>query len=168
MRNAYIGLGSNLGDRLDNLKQAVILLLEDKSNKLYSCSGVYETDPVGGPEQDRFLNSCILVKTSLSPTVLLNKMLAVETELKRIRKERWGPRTIDLDLLVYDNITMNTPFLQLPHPRLTERDFVLVPLADIAPDLVIPNTGEKVKNILAGKGQSKGITFFCSSSWCNS
>ncbi|MFO7952803.1 MAG: 2-amino-4-hydroxy-6-hydroxymethyldihydropteridine diphosphokinase [Bacillota bacterium] len=166
MKSAYIGLGSNLGDRLSHLKQSMLLLLNDPNTKLVSCSCVYETEPVGGPAQNRFLNACILIKTNLTPIILLQNMLEIENELKRVRKERWGPRTIDLDLLIYENLTMNTPFLRLPHPRLTKRDFVLVPLADIAPDLKIPAQEKNIKSILEEREHNPGITWFCHSNWC--
>ncbi len=165
MKIAYLGLGSNLGDRLANLKQALALLLDCTDVDLIACSPIYETAPVGGPEQGCFLNGCISIKTNLSPTVLLGKMLTIEKELKRIRRERWGPRTVDLDLLFYENITMKTPFLELPHPRLAERDFVLVPLADIAPALYIPGKEKTVKEILSERGNNPGVNLYCYSDW---
>lgn len=165
-RLAYLGLGSNLGDRLSNLKQALALLLADPGLELEMCSGVYETEPVGGPEQGPFLNACVAVKTTLAPVTLLRKMLSVEEKMKRVRAQRWGPRIIDLDLLLYEGVVINTPTLQLPHPRMMERDFVLIPLADIAPDLVIPGSGQKVKMILAARKESPSVAFYCPSDWC--
>lgn len=167
MKKAYLGLGSNLGDRLANIKKSLALLLNTPDIDLIACSPIYETAPVGGPEQDYFLNACISINTGLSPTVLLEKMLAIEKSLKRIRRERWGPRTVDLDLLLYESITMNTPLLELPHPRLAERDFVLVPLADIAPLLHIPGKEKTVKEILGERENSPAVTLYCWSDWCS-
>ncbi len=166
MKTAYIGLGSNLGERLLNLKKSLELIFEEPGLYFKSCSNVYETEPVGGPYQGPFLNACMSVKTSLAPTLLLQKMLAVEEKMKRGRKEKWGPRIIDLDLLIYEGINMNTPVLQLPHPRLTERVFVLIPLADIAPDLFLPGKGNTVQSILANRKGKTAVTFYCSHNWC--
>lgn len=149
------------------MKHSLELLLREPGLKLESCSNIYETNPVGGPEQDYFLNACISVKSGLAPVKLLQAMLAVEHKMKRVRTERWGPRIIDLDLLVYEGITVNTPVLQLPHPRLRERDFVLIPLADIAPHLFIPGAHQTVEQILAGRKKNPDVKFYCGRDWCN-
>ena len=162
---AYIALGTNLGDRLQYLKQALELLRQNAGIDITALSAIYETAPVGGPDQGAFLNACAALKTALSPTKLLLEMLAIEDKLGRVRKERWGPRVIDLDLLIYDQVRMNTPLLGLPHPRLSERDFVLVPLADIAPALVIPGQNKKVAAILAARPLTEDVKLFLPAGW---
>ncbi len=162
IKAAYLGLGSNLGERLNNLKRSLSLLLKNPQIELAACSNIYETAPVGGPEQDPFLNACISIYTKLPPISLLREMHNVENTMKRIREERWGPRIIDLDLLVYEGTIVNTPFLQLPHPRITKRDFVLVPLANIAPDLIIPGTDQTVGQVLAKRTDNPDVKLYCS------
>lgn len=158
MKTAYIALGTNLGERLENLKRAVELIDKVDALEIKSVSSVYETRPVGGPEQSNYLNACALIKSELTPTLLLLKLLEIENIMGRVREERWGPRIIDLDLLVYENVIMNTPLLELPHPRLTERDFVLIPLCDIAPDLVITGGGKTVYNLLSTRPRADDVT----------
>lgn len=128
---AYISLGSNLGDRLGYLASAVTRLHERDGIRVTRCSSVYETAPVGLTEQPAFLNMVIEVETSLGPLELLRAMMDVEQALGRVRLVRWGPRTIDLDLLVYGDVSMQTAELELPHPRMSERAFVLVPLLEL-------------------------------------
>lgn len=149
MHIAYIALGSNMGSRLENIKEALERLNALDPVTVTKCSGIYETAPVGGPVQGPYLNACALLETTLPATKLLNTMLLIEKEMGRVRTERWGPRTIDLDLLIYENLIMKTPLLELPHPRMTERAFVLVPLADIAPDVIVPGKGETVRHYLS-------------------
>ena len=163
---AYLGLGSNLGERLENLKRSIGLLLKNPNIELVACSNIYETAPLGGPEQGPFLNACISIQTTLPPVSLLREMQHVENVMKRIREVRWGPRIIDLDLLVYEKTIVNTPFLQLPHPRIIERDFVLVPLANIASDLSISGTGQTVGQVLANRTGNPDINYYCSQKWC--
>jgi 2-amino-4-hydroxy-6-hydroxymethyldihydropteridine diphosphokinase len=139
--DALIGLGSNIGDKQANIARAVALLTEKGDIRLVAASRFYRTAPWGGVDQDWFVNACIAVATSLSPRELLARCLAVETELKRVRKERWGPRVIDVDVLTYRDVACDEPDLTLPHPRITERAFVLVPLMDIAPTLEIAGLG---------------------------
>ena len=165
-RKAYLALGTNLGDRLANLKRAPELLLAEPGLELEACSNIYETEPVGGPDQGPFLNVCLSVKTDLSPVTLLLRMLAVEEKMKRVREKRWGPRIIDLDLLIYEATIMNTPLLQLPHPRLAERDFVLIPLANIAPGLLVPGGNRTVQEILDRRKENPGVKFYRPSDWC--
>ncbi len=167
-KTAYLGLGTNLGDRLANLNYSLELLFQKPGLQLKACSNIYETKPVGGPEQGLFLNACIALETSLAPGELLQTMLIVEHKMKRVRKERWGPRIIDLDLLVYEGTIVNTPVLQLPHPRLAKRDFVLLPLADIAPELFIPGINQTVKQILAGRKTNSDVKLYPGSDWCRS
>ncbi|MGH2649981.1 MAG: 2-amino-4-hydroxy-6-hydroxymethyldihydropteridine diphosphokinase, partial [Actinomycetota bacterium] len=124
---AYLGLGSNLGDRLANLQRAVELLAAQPGLKVVRSSRVYETDPVGGPPQPDYLNAVVEVETSVSPRELLNVCMEVERGFGRVRDERWGPRTIDIDVLTYDEEEVDDPDLTVPHPRMHERGFVLVP-----------------------------------------
>ncbi|MEY4480527.1 MAG: 2-amino-4-hydroxy-6-hydroxymethyldihydropteridine diphosphokinase [Bacillota bacterium] len=129
-QTAYIGLGSNLGDREQTLMDAVKHIHQLEGVAVAYCSSLYETDPVGNVNQPAFLNMVIRVKTSLDPDVLLQQMLAVELQLGRVREVHWGPRTIDLDLLRVDDKIINTELLTLPHPFMRERAFVLVPLLE--------------------------------------
>ncbi len=167
-KKAYLGLGTNLGDRLANLKCSLDLLFMTPGLQLKDCSCVYETKPVGGPEQGPFLNACVTINTGLFPVELLKTMLSVEEKMKRVRTERWGPRIIDLDLLLYEGAVVNTPLLQMPHPRLKERDFVLIPLADIAPELIIPGSKQSVAQILAARKENPDIELYCGREWCRS
>ena len=143
MKTAAIALGSNMGDRLGNLRQAVHLL-ENQRIRVTTRSDVFETNPVGVENQRRFLNACILVQTDLSPLELLAETQRVETQLGRARDVRWGPRTIDLDILLFDEMVVNEETLVIPHPRMTERAFVLVPLAQICPGRLHPGAGETI------------------------
>jgi 2-amino-4-hydroxy-6-hydroxymethyldihydropteridine diphosphokinase len=130
---AYIALGANLGDRESSLKEAIRRLDAEAGISVESVSPVYETAPVGYTDQPSFLNMAIRVETRLEPIDLLRRLLAVEQEMGRVRDIRWGPRTIDLDLLVYGDTLLETQELTLPHPRIGERAFVLYPLRDIWP-----------------------------------
>jgi 2-amino-4-hydroxy-6-hydroxymethyldihydropteridine diphosphokinase len=139
---AYIGLGSNLGDREELLRRAVEALSADPDITVSAVSSVRETDPVGLTDQPRFLNAVAKVETDLGPRELLDRLLAAERELGRRRDgPRFGPRTIDLDLLVYGDEQIDEPGLTVPHPRLAERGFVLEPLHELDPDLVVPGRG---------------------------
>lgn len=122
-------------------------------------SSIYETAPVGGPPQGPFLNGACAVETSLRPTALLRLLLNTEDRLGRVRRIRWGPRTMDLDLLLYGECIITTPALVVPHPRLAERDFVLIPLAEIAPAAAVPGMGRTVEELLRGRPGSAGIRF---------
>ena len=162
---AYISLGTNLGDRIENLRQGVKLLDAEKEIEFLNISAVYETDPVGGPVQGPFLNACAEINTFLPPEELLTRMLSIEDKLGRVREERWGPRLLDLDLLVYEERIINTEFLKLPHPRMEERDFVMVPLNDIAPGLVIPGLKKSVSEILASRKIGSDIKLYAPTGW---
>lgn len=137
MVEAYLGLGSNLGDREAMLRSAVAALSAADDVAVAAISPVYETPPWGPVPQGPYLNACVTVETRLSPRALLDLCLAIERRHGRERAVRWGPRTLDIDILDYGGQHLDEPGLALPHPRLSERAFVLVPLADIAPDLVI-------------------------------
>jgi 2-amino-4-hydroxy-6-hydroxymethyldihydropteridine diphosphokinase len=133
MTLAYLGIGSNLGDRLGYLQLAVDRLAASPGVRVTGVSPVYETDPVGGPVQDDFLNAVVAIDTSLRPADLLAVCGAVETEAARVRDVRWGPRTLDVDVLWIDGYTSADPVLTVPHPRMAERAFVLAPLHDLDP-----------------------------------
>ena len=143
MTLAYVGLGANLGDREGTIRAAVADL-----PGVVAVSTLRETDPVGITDQPRFLNGVAALETELAPRELLDVLLAVERRLGRERGKRWGPRTIDLDLLLYGDETVDEPGLTVPHPRLHERRFALEPLAELDPELVVPGRG-RVKDLLA-------------------
>jgi len=134
---AYIGLGSNMGDERSNLERALELLQAVPGVALVKTASYYRSAPLGGPVQDWYLNTVAEVKTSLDPYKLLKTLLDIEARLGRVRTVRWGPRVIDLDLLLWDGVRISSPELILPHPRMTERAFVMVPLAELAPDLIL-------------------------------
>ena len=144
MTRAYVGVGANLGDREATIRAALAAL-----PGVVGVSQLRETDPVGVIDQPPFLNGAAAVETDFSPRELLDALLAVEHELGRERRERWGPRTIDLDLLLYGDETIDEPGLTVPHPRLHERRFALDPLLDLDPELAIPGRG-RVADLLAG------------------
>ena len=137
MAEAYICLGSNLGNKRATIARALQMLAETPGITIAARSADYRTPPWGKLDQDWFVNACARIDTSLAPEALLALCLAVERQLGRERRERWGPRVIDIDLLTYDDRMMTTESLTLPHPRLTSRAFVLAPLAEIAPQLTI-------------------------------
>jgi 2-amino-4-hydroxy-6-hydroxymethyldihydropteridine diphosphokinase len=134
--NAYIALGSNLGDRLGYLQLGVDALARQSGIDVLAVSRVYETAPVGGPPQEAYLNAVVAIDTTLEPRELLHRCQQIEELAARERKERWGPRTLDVDILLVDGVRADTEDLTLPHPRMWERGFVLAPLRDVAPDLV--------------------------------
>jgi 2-amino-4-hydroxy-6-hydroxymethyldihydropteridine diphosphokinase len=156
MTRAHVGLGSNLGDRLATLDAAVRALDADDLTHVMAVSRVYETEPVGGPEQDPYLNAVAVLETDRSPHQLLDLLLATEASLGRVRAERWGPRTADLDLLLYDGPPVDSPELTVPHPRARERAFVLVPLCDADPFARFPD-GELAAAALARLGPVSGV-----------
>lgn len=142
MTRAFLALGSNLGDRLAYLQAAVDLLGATDDVQVLAVSPVYETDPVGGPVQDDFLNAVVAIECDLEPYELLAVCHEAEAAAARVRVERWGPRTLDVDIVLIDGVQMHDPELTIPHPRLYERDFVLAPLHDLDPSLVdIPADG---------------------------
>lgn len=139
MSRAYLALGSNLGDRLAHLQDAVDALVGADDVEVTAISRVYETAPVGGPVQDAFLNAVVATETALDPYALLALAQRIERDAQRVRVQRWGPRTLDVDVLLYDELRLDDPELTLPHPRMWERGFVLAPLRDVAPGLVEPD-----------------------------
>jgi 2-amino-4-hydroxy-6-hydroxymethyldihydropteridine diphosphokinase len=145
----YVGLGSNLGDREQTIHAALELLESDPEIVVAAVSSLRETDPVGYTDQPKFLNGAAALRTELSPRALLERLLEVERELGRERSgPRYGPRTIDLDLLLYGDEEINETGLRIPHPRLAEREFVLEPLAELDSGLLVPGRGP-VRALLA-------------------
>jgi 2-amino-4-hydroxy-6-hydroxymethyldihydropteridine diphosphokinase len=158
MTRAYLGLGSNLGDRLANLGRAVRLLRERGVDVLRS-SRVYETEAVGGPSQPDYLNAVVDVRTERSARELLRSALAVEDEMGRVRAERWGPRVIDVDVLTYGDDRIDQPDLTVPHPRMHERAFVLIPLLELDADPPLPG-GRGVAAVRLGPDSLTGVRPF--------
>ena len=155
---ATLGLGSNLGDRLANLQRAVALLDGFPGIEVVRSSRVYETKPVG-PPQPEFLNAVIVTETTLDPRALLDACLSREAEMGRIRGERWGPRVIDIDVLTYGRQRVNEPDLVIPHPRMHERAFVLVPLLEVDPDPPLPD-GRPLADLRLDPGELLGVRPF--------
>jgi 2-amino-4-hydroxy-6-hydroxymethyldihydropteridine diphosphokinase len=146
-----IALGSNLGSRLDNLQGGLDALLDAPGLALVAVSPVYQTAPVGGPPQPDYLNAVLIAATTLPAHAVLDRSHGVEAVFGRVRDETWGPRTLDLDVIVYGDVVSNDPELTLPHPRAHERAFVLAPWHDIDPDAEIPGWGQ-VSDLLAKLG----------------
>lgn len=142
MITAYIGIGSNLGDKELYVKKALEMLDSSSGVTLIRTASLYRTAPVGYLHQDWFLNTVAEIETGLGPCELLNRLQSIENELGRVRNQRWGPRTIDLDLLIYGSEIIDVPGLAVPHPRMGDRAFVMVPLSELAPDLIIPGVGK--------------------------
>ena len=150
MTRAYVGLGANLGDREGTLRAAVDALGAEEGIEVVAVSTLRETDPVGVGEQPRFLNGVVAVDTTLATRELLHRLFAVEQRFGRVRVPgEHGPRTLDLDLLLYGDEELEEPGLSVPHPRLHERGFVLEPLAELAPGLFVPGRGD-VESLLRG------------------
>lgn len=154
-----LGLGSNLGDRAGNLARALRLLAE-KGVEVVRASSVYETEPVDFPDQPWFLNQVVEVRTALDPASVLRAAKAVETELGRLPGPAKGPRTMDVDILLVGDLSFETPDLVVPHPRLARRSFVLVPLAEIAPDARHPVLGRTVRELAAACPDRSKVAVF--------
>jgi 2-amino-4-hydroxy-6-hydroxymethyldihydropteridine diphosphokinase len=142
-----IALGSNIGDSHTILSGAIDAIAQTPGIRLISQSSFYRTKAVGPPQPD-YLNGCVLLQVEMIPELLLEILLKIENKFGRLRGERWGPRTLDLDILLYSDRIIETPKLQIPHPRMRERAFVLVPLAEIAPDWVDPVSGLTIKELM--------------------
>jgi 2-amino-4-hydroxy-6-hydroxymethyldihydropteridine diphosphokinase len=150
-----IALGGNLGNPRKTLEAALLTLDAWPGVRVERCSAWYHTAAIGPPQPD-YLNGCAILRTSLPPVDLLHTLLAIETQFGRVRRERWGPRTLDLDLLLFDDVILATPELTLPHPRMVQRAFVLIPLAEIAADWREPITGRSIRD-LAGQVDPAGV-----------
>lgn len=146
MSIVYIGMGSNMGDRLSHIRRAINAIASNY--EITDVSSIYETEPIGYTLQPKFLNCAISLKTSLNPRALLNFLLSIENKLARKRNIRFGPRTIDLDILLYDDIIINETDLIIPHPKMHKRQFVLFPLNEIAPNLKHPILNKSIKALL--------------------
>ena len=149
MAKVYLGLGSNIGDRKDNIDSAIDMLKNHGSIEVKRISSYYETEPIGYEDQNWFLNVVLEINTTLKPYDLLEFCSSIEEKLKRKRVIRWGPRTIDVDILIYEGFTSKDERLTVPHPRMTDRAFVMIPLYEIAPNIKInnKNIGEVLKNL---------------------
>lgn len=147
LTESAIALGSNIGDSLRILEAAIETLAQTPGISLRAKSSWYKTKPVGPPQPD-YLNGCAILQVEMKPHILLETLLQIEQQFGRIRQERWGPRLLDLDLLLYDGLILDTPNLQIPHPRMKERAFVLVPLTEIAPDWIEPISGSAIKDLV--------------------
>ena len=154
----YLGLGSNMGNRQDNLDKALGFL--SQRLRLGKVSSVYDTEPVGNPNQPRFLNLACQAYTTLAPTGLLALAKGIESKLGRVFSQSNAPRPIDIDILLYGDQVIETPELVIPHPRLAERAFVLVPLAEIDPDLRHPVIGKTINELLQRLPQTQGVFKF--------
>lgn len=163
---AFIAMGANLGDRRATFERAVSLLTERSHLAVQSCSALYETAAVGGPaNQPPYFNAVLAVATDLSPRELLALLLRTEEACGRQRAERHGPRTLDLDLLLYDDLVLADPVLELPHPRLHLRRFVLKPLCDIAPKLLHPRLGRSFHSLLSSLDDDDMVRLLAGSPW---
>ena len=148
MKKAAIGVGSNQGDSLRICREVFDLLRNHPAVSISRTSSLYRTSPVGVTEQDWFINAAVLVQTRMAPEALLEFLLEVEKSFGRVRTAKWGPRTLDLDILFYENIQIDLPRLKVPHPHMCERLFVLMPLAEIEPCWVHPGCGLSVRDML--------------------
>ncbi|MEH1838418.1 MAG: 2-amino-4-hydroxy-6-hydroxymethyldihydropteridine diphosphokinase [Nostoc sp.] len=147
LKRSAVALGSNIGDSQTILEAAIETLAQTPGIVLEAKSNWYQTKAVGPPQPD-YLNGCVTLQVEMLPQQLLEILLGIEQQFGRVRQERWGPRILDLDLLLFDDIVMDTPNLQIPHPRMRDRAFVLVPLAEIAPDWIEPVSGYVIKELV--------------------
>jgi len=148
MPTVCIGIGSNLGNREENCEKA-IKLLEANDIKVTKRSSMTETEPWGVKDQPKFINMAVEIETDLDPDEILSHLKKIESEIGRIPAERWGPRKIDLDILFYDDLILNKPGLEIPHPLIAEREFVLKPLSEIAPEKIHPVLQKKIKDLFS-------------------
>ncbi len=156
MSRCFLGIGSNMGDKEYYLDGAVDSLKESQGIEVKALSGYYETEPFGVKDQAWFLNAVIEIETKISPENLLELINKIEKKYDRVREKRWGPRTLDIDILLYDNINISKPDLIIPHPYLEKRIFVLEPLAELEPDYMLPS-GRKIKDVIREVKNSDGV-----------
>ncbi len=154
---AYIGIGSNVGNKVDQCEKAISEILKVDRHKLLAKSSFFKTQPIGYTSQDWFVNGVIKIETDLEPLDLLRVLKTIEFHLGRTETFRWGPRTIDLDILIFDDREMRTEELQIPHPLLHERQFVLIPLAEIDRDLVHPVLKKTIGELLNNLKEDQGV-----------
>ena len=154
---AYIGIGSNLGDKLNHCEEAVSEILKIDRHTLLAKSPFFKTQPVGYTSQDWFVNGVIKIKTDLEALELLRTLKTIESQLGRMKTFRWGPRTIDLDILFFDDVEIHTEELQIPHPHIQDRQFVLIPLAEIDQNLVHPVLKKTVHELLTNFKEDQGV-----------
>jgi 2-amino-4-hydroxy-6-hydroxymethyldihydropteridine diphosphokinase len=159
MGDCAIALGSNLGDSLNTLKKSLQVLDTTPGIKVKAISSWYKSKPIGPPQPDYF-NGCALLSVRQNPAELLVLLQAIEIQFGRVRNQKWSARTLDLDLLLYDDLILNTSNLQIPHPRMKERAFVLVPLAEIAPNWLEPSSGQAIANLLT-QVDCSGVSRYC-------
>ena len=147
MARVFLGLGSNIGERVANLDEAIARLDAHKNISVIKRSSIIETEPYGNVDQDKFMNMCVEIETDLTPVTLLETVLKVEQDMGRTRIIDWGPRNIDIDILLYEDLEINLVDLDIPHAEMHKRLFVLEPLAEIAPDVVHPTSGLTIKSL---------------------
>ncbi|MGH2390529.1 MAG: 2-amino-4-hydroxy-6-hydroxymethyldihydropteridine diphosphokinase [Chloroflexota bacterium] len=165
MSIVYLGLGANLGDRAAALGAALDLLRASHQVTVHAVSSLYETAPMYVTDQPAFLNAAARIKTPLAPEALLDLLKQVEVTRGRIARYRYGPREVDLDILLYADLVLDTTRLTIPHKGLAERAFVLVPLAELAPSLIIPGTDRTIESLLAAVSQSGAVRFVRDAGW---
>jgi 2-amino-4-hydroxy-6-hydroxymethyldihydropteridine diphosphokinase len=154
---AYIALGTNIGDREQNLKEAIQFLNDDSKISTLAVSSIYETKPIGFTEQEDFLNMVIKINTQYNPRGLIERTMKIEERLGRVRDVHWGPRIIDLDILLFNQDNIESEQLIVPHPRMTERAFVMIPLIEIAGDINIPNVTSSVQQLVDLLNDKEGV-----------
>ncbi len=157
MSTVYIGLGSNLGNKKENIQKALDLLNNTEGILILKISSLYETEPVGYEDQDWFINAVAQIETSISPQEILKIFKEIEAQIGREESIRWGPRKIDLDILFYDQLIYKSSDLEIPHPRLHERAFVLVPLAEINKELIHPIYNKSISALISGLNITKKV-----------
>jgi 2-amino-4-hydroxy-6-hydroxymethyldihydropteridine diphosphokinase len=163
IEDVFVGLGSNMGDRLANLIAALKMVQAIPGTELRECSAVYENPPYGYLEQQDFMNMAVKVATGLGAELFFEHLQSIEKEMGRVKEIRWGPRIIDLDLLFFDQLVIETGSLTIPHPEALNRAFVLIPLADIAPDFVPPGSDEAINQIKKALAPQTGFHYYKSS-----